>query len=230
MTFVQRPEGCEGTSCTDIMERILCVELAKCTKHLSLGHDWQVQGYCSWSWMWYAKGRIGDGMKRLQWSGVCHTLSWERRLDGTWWKEERRVLEVSGPGGPEERSEGNAGLAAGTKVNRKKAKTRTLGNVPREHKCRRDLNRQSFSNFLAAVGTAVGIPPTPRKPDKVFFPVSLHETFTMEMTQGRAQGHSQIKESLGLKARTSGKAGFIHRPASGPFQVIQPQSDLTSLC
>lgn len=49
----------------------------------------------------------------------------------------------------------------------------------------------------------------------------------MEMTQERAQGHSQIKESLGLKARTSGEAGFIQRPASGPFP---PQSDVTSLC
>lgn len=49
MTFVQRPKGCEGTSFTDIMERVLCVEVAKCAKHLSLGHAWQVQGYCSWS-------------------------------------------------------------------------------------------------------------------------------------------------------------------------------------
>lgn len=49
MTFVQRHKGCEGTSFTDIMERVLRVEVAKYAKPLSLGHASKVQGYCSWS-------------------------------------------------------------------------------------------------------------------------------------------------------------------------------------
>lgn len=49
MAFVQRPNVCGRTPFTDIMERVSCVEVAKCAKHLRLGHAWQVQGYYNWS-------------------------------------------------------------------------------------------------------------------------------------------------------------------------------------
>lgn len=51
-----------------------------------------------------------------------------------------------------------------------------------------------FSGLRAAVGTAVGIPPIPKKLDEVlmeavFLLASFCETFTVEMMQGAAQRH-----------------------------------------